>query len=736
MTPSVQPQVQNAMPAAVTGHHSYPQPLPHQNMQVGAPQSNMNLNPQSGPQHQGQHSVQMQNQFPQQTPMMRPNQSHAMYPNQALLAPSVQGQNTIPLQQQPGYNPNQQTGQTSHRPISQQVQQILPQQPFAQHQIPMPSHQRPQGPVNSFPQQAYPQPKGNNALSQNAVGRPSIPNHAGHVQPFAQSANTIPVRPGNQNLLAGTNNQVQSRAPEPIDKQDVTEQHTDSASGKLGKNELKSDVGSKQNSEDPHSVKTSGPNANALENGDTLNKNVGKGEASGNTGVQHNSNNEHAVVQGNEIQDGPPLKTETKSSESETDKLHSDDTCAPRPPSGADNSAPAVSQTNGGHGPGGLTHPHPTGPNQHLSAANASTLLRNHGTAPALHSGSHLNSTDNFQPTMFKQPHGSDNQFNIPGRNFQPQLHGLPAGPYNQVHEPPFHTGASILSRGPPFGAPPHGDMHGGMAANFPPHTPEGFGVQDERFKSFHIPSQQNIDRREFEEDLKKFPRHPLDTEPGSKFGNHSFGLHEAGKRPVGFHDETIKKNLHPGHLGPGPGYGVHHMDGMAPRSPGSEYIDMPSRRLGPLSGGLINKSGIDDFEGRTASRFGDSVGIAFRDGRFPHPPGHFPRDDFDGFGNFRMGEHPRRGNFTGHDEFAGHFQRGEHLGAHDVPRHLQHGERIGFGDHPGHMRAFELSGSRSFESFTKGNRPGHPQLGEPGFRSSFSLAGFNNDPGFLTVKF
>jgi hypothetical protein len=51
-------------------------------------------------------------------------------------------------------------------------------------------------------------------------------------------------------------------------------------------------------------------------------------------------------------------------------------------------------------------------------------------------------------------------------------------------------------------------------------------------------------------------------------------------------------------------------------------------------------------------------------------------------------------------------------------------------------MRAFELSGSRSFESFTKGNRPGHPQLGELGFRSSFSLAGFNNDPGFLTVKF
>lgn len=219
--------------------------------------------------------------------MMRPNQSHAMYPNQqpGFMPSAVQGQNT-PLQQQQGYTPNQPTGQTNQRPILQPGQQILPQQPFSQHQMPMPSHPRPQGPVHSFPKHAYPQSKGNTALSQNAVGRP--PNHAGHVQPFAQSANTIPVRPGNQNLLVGTNNQVHSRA-----QGDVTEQQTDSASGKLGKSELKSEretnlkateVGSKQNSEDPHSVKTLDPNANALENGDTLNKNVEKGEASEGTG--------------------------------------------------------------------------------------------------------------------------------------------------------------------------------------------------------------------------------------------------------------------------------------------------------------------------------------------------------------------------------------------------------------------------------------------------------------------
>lgn len=773
VTPNVQPQVQNAMSHAVTGHHSYPQPLPHQNMQLGAPQSTMNLNPQL----QAQHSVQMQNQFPQQTPMMRPNQSHAMFPNQQQLAslPSaVQGQNTPALQPQPGYAPNQLTGQTNQRPVLQPGQQVLPQQPFAQHQIPMPSHLRPQGPAHSFPNHAYPQSKGNTALSQNAVGRSSIPNHA---QPFAQSANAIPVRPGNQNSLVGTNTQVQSRAPEPIERQGhAIETQTDPASAKLGKNELKSDketnlksnteLWSKQNNEDPNSVKTLGPNANALENGDTLHKNLGKGEASGSIGVQHDSN-ERSVVHGDEIQDGPPLKTETKLSVPETDKLQGDDTSTPRPPSGADNPAPAVSQSNGGHGlgideyegmqSGGLAQPinnyksatfqqrssamltqlpHQAGPNQPLSAANSSTLIWNHGTAPAVNSGQTLNSMDNFQQTMFKQPHSSDTQFNIRGHGFQPQPLG-PPGPYSQVHEPPFLTGSSDRSRigGPQFGAPSPGDMHSGMTTNLLPHASEGFGVQDERFKSF----QHNIDRREFENDLKKFPRHPFDAEPGPKFGNYQLGPHETGKRPVGYHDDAIKKpgsTLHPGHLGPGPGYGIHHMDGIAPRSPGSEYIDMPSRRSGPLSGGLVSKSGIDDFDGRTASRYGDSVGIAFRDGRFPHQPSHLHRDAFDGFGNFRMGEHPRRGNFIGRDEFSGHFQRGEHLGPHNFPRHLQLGERISFGDHPGHMRAFELGSSRSFESFSKGNRPGHPQLGEPGFRSSFSLAGFNNDAGFLTVKF
>ncbi|KAL2606481.1 hypothetical protein AAZV13_09G186700 [Glycine max] len=780
VTPNVQPQVQNATSHSVTGHHSYPQPPHHPNMQPGVPQHAIHMHPLSGPQSQAQHPIQMQNQFPPQIPTARPNQSHAMFPNQqqpALLPSSVQGQTTPPLQQQSVYTHNQPPGQINQHPTLPPVQQI-PQQLFAQHQMPIPSHLRPQDPAHSFPKHAYPQSQGNTA------GRPLVPNHAGHLQPFAQSANTIPVRPGqngagylpeNQKLLVGANNQVQlpselqSRAPESIERQgDVVEQQTDSASGKLSKvfkdldnvsgsaNELKSEkveadlkpteVGNKQNSEDPHSLKTSVPNANAVENDDSVNKNLGMGEAAESnwkpsSGAMHgvqNDSNEHSV-QGNEFQDGHPPKTETKLPESETNKLHN-----------GDNPEPSVSQSNGGfaqlshpatftdlskhqqptisYGPPSVQQrssaitsqlPHPTVPNQSLSSVHSSTLIRNHGTAHALHSGQPL--TENFPPTMFKQPQDSDIQFNTPGRSLQPQSLGPPR-PFNQVHEPPSHAGTSNLPRlgGPQFGAPLPGDMHGRMTANLPRHAPEGFGLQDETFKPFHALNQQNIDRREFDDDLKKFSSLPSNSEPVSKFGNYSLGAHDAGKRPVGIHDDVIKKS--------GPGYGRHHMDGIASRSPVSEYAEMSSRRLGPHAGSLVGKAGIDDFEGRVARRFGE-----FHDSRFPHLPSHLHRDDFDGFGNFRMGEHPRSGDFIGQDEFGGHFRRGEHLAPHNFPRHLQLGEPIGFGAHPGHMRAVELDGFRGFESFGKGGRPGHPQLGEPGFRSSFSLPGFPNDARFLT---
>ncbi|CAL0329427.1 unnamed protein product [Lupinus luteus] len=725
LTPNAQPQVPNTSSHAVTGHHSYPQFQPNQNMQPGVPQHTMQTHPQSGPQSQAQHLVQMQNQFPQQISMMRPpHQSSAMFPNQqqsALVPSPVRGQTTAPLQQQLGYTHNHQPEQIN-RPVLQPGQQTLPQQPFAQHQILMPPHLRPQGPAHSVPRHSYPQSQGNAALSnstqhsqsQNATGRPLIPNHPGQVQPFAQSASTFPVRPGQASEL-------QSRTLETVGRQgDIIEPQTDPASGKA--NELNSEkvetdmksveVGNKQNGENPHAEKTVGTNANALKNGDLEAASV------------QNDSNDHSVVKVNEIQDGP-LKTETKLSESKTDKLRNDDISNPIPPA-TDKPAPAVSQIHGSqgtdidqyrsmqsgvpmnnYGPGAVQQrshlPHPDVPNQPFPAAgHSSNLLNNHAPAHPPHLGQQ-------------------------GRNFQPQSLG-PSGPYDQGNEPPFHASASNLSRigGPHFGAMPPGDMRGGL---LPPHGPRSFGFHDERFKSFSVPGQLNINQGEFEDDLRKVPRLPLDADLVSQFGNYSSGPHETGKRPAGFHEDATKKSgsaLHSGYLGPDPGYGRHQMDGMTPRSPVGEYPEMSSWRSGPLSGGH------DDFDGRALNRYGRPVGPAFHDSRFPHMPSHLHGDEFDGFGNFRTGRYPRNDNFMGQDEFAGHFRRGEHLDPHKFPRHLHLEDPIGFGAHPGHMRAVEISGSRSFSSFSKGNRPGHPQLGEPGFRSRFSLPGFPNDAGHL----
>ncbi|KAF1883235.1 hypothetical protein Lal_00030339, partial [Lupinus albus] len=98
------------------------------------------------------------------------------------------------------------------------------QQPYTQHQILMPSHLRPQGLTHSIPKHFYPHSQGIVALlnnthqiqSQNAIGKPLIPNHHTHIQPFSQSANTI-----------------QSRTLEPVGRQGgFIEQQTDSASSK------------------------------------------------------------------------------------------------------------------------------------------------------------------------------------------------------------------------------------------------------------------------------------------------------------------------------------------------------------------------------------------------------------------------------------------------------------------------------------------------------------------------
>ncbi|KAK4254900.1 hypothetical protein QN277_007976 [Acacia crassicarpa] len=769
---NLQPQSQNASAHALTGHHSYPQPQAHQNMQMGAPQRPMNLHPsQGGPLPHSQQHGHMPNQFSQQFPMMRPHQTHAMFPNQqqpALFPAPVQGP------QQQLYVPGQQPpAQANHHPVMHAIQQPMPPQSSVQ-QLPMPSHLRPQGPATSFPEhaQTHPQRPANVALShnsqsnqpQNAVGRPVMPNHTMLSQPFAQTANASLVRPmhagaghlhGNLNMMVGLNNQVQvsseflSGASDPYSKQGaLTEKKSDSASGIPGKSvkdmdkmpasesevkiekDIKQDeIGNEQKGEGVQPVQTTGMNNGALENGSVLNKNAVKEEAAGSTwqpvigdksgdtapGVLNNTVNEHSGLKDKEIQ-------------------QNDDRSTSNLPLDADNSASAVAQTFG--------TPQGAGVNDH---GNITPL--GHGQS----GGSQLSCP---APFADQGKYGSS-----AGQGFPTHSGGIPSR-QNQG-QAPFHPGASNLpSVGshvrPQFGT---GDMHGGTTANLPPHAsesyphhrpgylngPHGLGSNEERFKAFPAPH--------------------ADAEPISKYGGHSIGPHNRGshglnnssgypagaatsrffpppyslndvrERPVAFHDDAMVKSdtaHRSDYLGIGSRHGLHHMDGLTSRSPVGEHAEIYLGRAGVHSVGIASKSSIYDFDGRDPRHFGDSFGPAFRDGRFSHLPSHFHRGEFEGPGSLRIGEHPR-GEFIGQDDFTGHFRRGDHLGPHKMPRHLPLREPLGFGAHAGHVQSAELGGPQSFESFIRGSRSGHPRLGEPGFRSSFSLPGFPNDGGLLT---
>lgn len=352
---------------------------------------------------------------------------------------------------------------------------------------------------------------------------------------------------------------------------------------------------------------------------------------------------------------------------------------------------------------------------------------------------------------------------------------GAPVGPYNQGH-------ASV----PPFGAPPPGafDSHGGMMPRPPLAQPSGIdpnmmrmngtpgfdsslalGSRNERFKPF-LDEQLNpippgtdrhvFDRAEFEDDLKKFPKPSLlDAEPVPKFGNlssrpydrgplgvkydaglklepgtgssrflspyHSGGAlqaNEVGEDIIGRIEST---RHHPDFFGPFPAYGHHHMDGMPPRSPPREHPGISSRGFGG--------SAYDDFDGREFHRFGEPV-----DSRFSMLPSHLRRGEFEGPGNLPMGEHLRN-DLVGQDSLPGHLRRGEHFGPRNLHGSLHLGEPVGFGVHPRHVQMGGMGGPRSFESFGGSNRPTYPRLGEPGFRSSFSVQGFPNDGGTYTVS-
>ncbi|KAK9921520.1 hypothetical protein M0R45_030027 [Rubus argutus] len=338
--------------------------------------------------------------------------------------------------------------------------------------------------------------------------------------------------------------------------------------------------------------------------------------------------------------------------------------------------------------------------------------------------------------------------------------HGL----YNQSHAPPAHSGAP---RGPPFALPPSAfDSHGGIMPRASPHGHEGQrgqqpsgiisnmlrmngnpgfdssstrGMRDERFKalpderlnSFPGDPTRVIDRLGFEDDLKQFPRPSyLDSDPVPRLGNYSSRAFDRG--PLGVNYDTRLNTdpaagtaprflspyghggiMHANDAGGHPDFGGRRlMDGLAPRSPIRDYPGIPSRGFRGF--------GPDDFDGREFHRFGDPLAREFHENRFPNLHSHFRRGEFEGPGNMRIDDHMRN-DLIGQAGHPNHLWRGEHLGPHNLPSHMHMREHGGFGVHPRH------AGPGSFESFF-GNRASHPRLGEPGFRSSFSLQRFPND--------
>ncbi|KAM2573992.1 hypothetical protein TB2_005997 [Malus domestica] len=672
------------------------------------------------------------------------------------------------------------------------LQQYFHHQAYVQQQ---PSTQlRPQGQSHSFPQHndASMQSQQNIALSQgiqhtqsNLVGRPMMPSHAVQPQPYAQTAGQVrPMHPSvnhpstDQNNVVRTNNPVQSGAnSRPTMSERQTEKESESSNQKVANgDELKyvnSEMGMKS-ADDEH--KPSGedkPNQgdtsskeipesrgllgadrdfHALENGEFVGNPTLKKEGVDST-MEHSSNGKlgEAVAEvAKEI-----LSEEAQLREEQGQRLQKDEGSQ-----AVSTSAPTGQVQAGGSAQ--PSHPVPIhhGPTILPQRPGAPPSGPPHHTQGPGHPLTHLRPQ---RPSHVpRQPFHPSEHLQLPGANpgFGPSS-GRGGGHYGpQGVLPPSHTGAPRM-QGEPVGGPPFG----GMMARAAPYGPDGprghqrpafqidqgaigqpsgippnmlrmngtpgldpsstHGLRDERFKAFPDerlnpfpvdPTFRGIDRVEFEDDLKRFPRPSyLDSDPVSNFGNSSSRPFDRGphgpKYDIGQNTDPVAGDI--GRMEPSRSHpdfvGRHLMDGLAPRSPVRDYPGIPShgfRGFGP-----------DDFDRREFHRFGDPHGNSFREGRLSNFPGHFRRGEFEGPGNMRT--------VDGH---PGHLRRGDHLGPQNLHSHLHLREPMGFGDR--HSRLGDMTGPGNFESF-RGNRPSHPRLGEPGFRSSFSLQRFPTDGAY-----
>ncbi|KAF3795523.1 hypothetical protein EJ110_NYTH00083 [Nymphaea thermarum] len=274
--------------------------------------------------------------------------------------------------------------------------------------------------------------------------------------------------------------------------------------------------------------------------------------------------------------------------------------------------------------------------------------------------------------------------------------------------------------------------------------------LPDEQFRSFpHDPSKRNVERKEFEEDLRKFPRPGhLDVERGPQHDEYfSSSRHQGG--PINFeHARNMEGGLHgfgrdsglkvdaagvpPRPFGSFPSssdnfdrkadqvgsrsdflrpvqeFGRPHVDGL-PRSPGREFGGLSRRFIGGsprLGSGGLSRS-LDDFGGKEAigeraKSYNLSEDISNFHGRKPpmgdfegrFPP--FPSSDL-GFGAISEPFGPGSLPLQLRRDIAGHLRSGEPIG----PR---------FGESPGLLNPH--SHLRFGEPFYSGNLP-HLGVGE-----------------------
>lgn len=364
-----------------------------------------------------------------------------------------------------------------------------------------------------------------------------------------------------------------------------------------------------------------------------------------------------------------------------------------------------------------------------------------------------------------------------------------PGFPDGRQPEPPFAHSSTMKANGIPGQGPPVGGMHDSKFSHvlaedkFRPFTEERFrslpedgsrAAQAERFRPSALDHGRSIvNRKEFEEDLKQFPRPThLDGEgapkldgyvassrplPGSDGGPSSLpsrpllpyqsgGPFPAGSlgpehhgmdirerhRPVGFPEDLGRKHdptlAHPDLRRSVPEFGRHRMDALPPlRSPGKEYSGLPSNRFG-----LGSQSSLEDFDGRDPRGFSerskalglpsDPAGSVYHDGKVPLPsaPGsggllsHFFKGVPDGPGSHRMAEQ------LGAGYLAGTIRSSEAFGARNLPNLREH---HGLSQ----MRMGEPTGFGGF------GIPGRTRPGDPGFSSSYPVHGFPNEVGQLT---